>query len=58
MGEVYHRIIAKMSMRLDAYEANMRRMSMERMNFPNQYDEGLRLIDETLEEFGYDKSDS
>lgn len=43
-----------MSRRHAAFENNIRRHGLEKLNFGDQYDHGLDLIEETLEEFGYD----
>ena len=43
-----------MSRREEAYGENIRRFEIEKRTFGEQYDDGLNLIEETLEEFGYD----
>ena len=45
------------SMREEAYGNNIRRFELEKRTFGEQYDDGLALIEETLEEFGYDPND-
>ena len=46
-----------MSMRFKAFENNIRRLGIEKMSFAEQYDHGLDLVVETLEELGYDPED-
>lgn len=52
--EVHRRINARMGMRLSAYNRNIVRHELERRIFAQQYDEGITLILDALEEFGYD----
>ena len=52
--EVHRRVSARMSRREEAYGENIRRFEIEKRTFGEQYDDGLNLIEETLEEFGYD----
>jgi hypothetical protein len=54
--EVHRRISALMSMRSHQYDGEVRRFWLEKMDFKAQYDHGLDLIEETLEEFDYDPS--
>jgi hypothetical protein len=44
-------------MREKAYNNNIRRFEVGKRSFREQYDDGLELIEETLEEFGYEPSD-
>jgi hypothetical protein len=46
-----------MSRRDRAYQNNVRRYGMETRTFAEQYDVGLELAVETLEEHGYDPAD-
>jgi hypothetical protein len=55
--EVHRRVSARMSTREEAYGKNIRRFEVEKRTFGEQYDDGLALIEETLEEFGYDPKD-
>ena len=52
--EVHRRVSARMSMRDEAYENNVRRRGMENRTFAEQYDIGLDLVIETLEAYGHD----
>lgn len=54
--EVHRRVSAKMSSRGPDFGGDIRRFWLEKMDFKTQYDHGLRLIEETLIEFGYDPS--
>lgn len=51
--DVHRRVTSRMSMRSAAYANNVRRFAMERLSFSEQYKQGLDLIEEALEEFGY-----
>lgn len=55
--DVHRRVSARMSMRFKAFENNIRRLGVEKMSFAEQYDHGLDLVVETLEELGYDPGD-
>lgn len=55
--EVHRRVSARMSMRDRAYNFNIRRFGLEKRTFAEQYDDGLDLVREILEEYGYDPSD-
>ena len=46
-----------MSMRDKAYNFNIRRLGIEKRTFAEQYDDGLDLVREILEDYGYDPSD-
>ncbi|WP_353647021.1 hypothetical protein [Mesorhizobium sp. WSM2240] len=55
--EVHRRVSARMSMRDKAYNFNIRRFGIEKRTFAEQYDDGLDLVREILEDYGYDPSD-
>lgn len=52
--EVHTQISRRMSSRDKEFGGDVRRFWVERMTFSEQYNHGLELIDEILEEFGYD----
>ncbi len=52
--EVHRRVSAKMSSRSEEFGNEVRRLGVEKMPFGDQYNYGLELIRETLEELGYD----
>jgi hypothetical protein len=52
--EVHRRVSAKMSMRSVEFAGDIRRFWVEKLPFGDQYNHGLRLIEETLEYFGND----
>jgi hypothetical protein len=54
--EVHRRVSARMSMRDEAYNFNIRRFGIEKRTFAEQYDDGLDLVRKILEEYGYDPS--
>ncbi len=52
--EVHRRISAKMSMRSEEFGGDIRRFWIEKLPYGEQYNRGLDLIRETMEELGYD----
>jgi len=55
--DVHRRVSAKMSSSHRDFDGQLRRFWLEKMDFATQYDHGLRLIEETLRELGYDPSE-
>lgn len=55
--EVHRRVSARMSRRYEAFISNIRRFEVEILDFSEQYNQGINLVEKTLREFGYDPED-
>jgi hypothetical protein len=54
--DVHRRVSARMSTRFEAYKNNVMRFEVGKLSFEEQYNIGLELVADALQEFGYDPS--